>query len=128
MGQGMRVVHLEGRVHDEEVAARPQHLAHAEVDLAASPEPAIGQAEWAVGRTLGRPLAAREALRKGDLKARHWFAAGETVTVVAQGQGFAVTAEGQALGPGLEGQLARIRTESGRIGNLNPASQLKKKA
>jgi len=102
-----------------------QHLASGEVDLAASPDPAIGQAELAVGRTLARPLAAGEALRKGDLKARHWFAAGEMVMVVAQGQGFAVTAEGQALGPGLEGQPARIRTESGRIVTGMPVAERK---
>jgi flagella basal body P-ring formation protein FlgA len=91
------------------------HLAEAEVDLAASPDPAIAQAELALGRTLARPLAAGDALRQGDLKARHWFAAGDTVRVVATGAGFAVSAEGQALSPGLEGQPARVRTESGRV-------------
>ncbi len=94
---------------------RVHHLAEAEVDLAASAEPVIQEAQALVGRTLARPLAAGEAFRSADLKVRHWFAAGEVVTVVAVGAGFAVSAEGLALGPGLEGQLTRVRTESGRI-------------
>ncbi|MBL0088385.1 MAG: flagellar basal body P-ring formation protein FlgA [Ideonella sp.] len=94
---------------------RVHHLAQAEVDLAASPDPAIAQADLALGRTLARPLSAGDALRQGDLKLRSWFAAGDLVRVVAVGPGFAVSAEGQALGPGVEGQAARVRTESGRI-------------
>ena len=54
---------------------------------------------------------------------RHWFAAGEVVTVVAVGAGFAVSAEGLALGPGLEGQLTRVRTESGRIVSGMPTGE-----
>ena len=94
---------------------RVHHLAEAEVDLAASPDPAVAQAEVALGRTLARTLAAGDALRQGDLKSRSWFAAGDLVRVVAVGPGFSVSAEGQALGAGLEGQPARVRTESGRI-------------
>lgn len=94
---------------------RVHHLAEAEVDLAASPDPAIAQPDVALGRTLARPLSAGDALRQGDLKVRSWFAAGDVVRVVAVGKGFSVSAEGQALGPGLEGQPARVRTESGRI-------------
>lgn len=92
-----------------------QHLAEAEVDLAASPDPAIARTDAALGRTLARPLTGGDALRQGDLKARSWFAAGDTVRVVAMGAGFSISAEGQALSPGLEGQSARVRTESGRI-------------
>jgi flagellar basal body P-ring formation protein FlgA len=67
------------------------------------------------GRVLARPLAAGTPLRTTDLQNRQWFAAGDTVQIVAQGPGFAVTSEGQALAPGLEGQPVRVRTESGRI-------------
>ncbi len=41
--------------------------------------------------------------------------AGDTVRISARGAGFAVSGEGQALTPGIEGQTARVRTESGRI-------------
>jgi flagella basal body P-ring formation protein FlgA len=102
---------------------REHHLAEAEVDLAERADPAVGQPEAVVGRTLARPLAAGEALRRGDLKPRQWFAAGDTVRIVAQGAGFSVTADGQALGPGLEGQPARVRTDSGRIVTGLPAGE-----
>jgi flagella basal body P-ring formation protein FlgA len=56
-----------------------------------------------------------QSVRATDLRRRQWFAAGETVQISAIGPGFRVSSEGQALGPGLEGQAARVRTESGRI-------------
>lgn len=92
-----------------------QHLDEAEVDLVATPDPAITRRDALIGRTLGRGLAAGDALRQGDLKLRRWFDAGDTVRVVASGPGFAISTEGQALGPGIEGQSARVRTEGGRI-------------
>jgi flagellar basal body P-ring formation protein FlgA len=85
-----------------------------EVDLADAAAPLLNP-EAAVGRTLARPLTAGQTLHQGDLRARQWFAAGDTVQVTAIGSGFRVSGEGQALGPGLEGQPARVRTESGRV-------------
>lgn len=92
-----------------------QHLTLAEVDLAASPDPAHTVAEPLLGRTLARPLAAGDTLRRHDIKARQYFQAGDLVRIVAVGNGYAVSAEAQALGPGIEGQPARVRTESGRV-------------
>ena len=43
--------------------------------------------------------------------------------VVAVGAGFAVEREGQALTPGVEGQPARVRTESGRVLTGLPAGE-----
>jgi flagella basal body P-ring formation protein FlgA len=68
-----------------------------------------------VGRVLARLLAAGQALRQTDLKSRQWFAAGETVSLVAVGPGYSVSGEGQALTPGIEGQVVRVRTENGRV-------------
>lgn len=92
-----------------------RHLITAEVDLAERADPAIGEPAALLGRTLARGLAAGDALRRGDLKSRQYFAAGDTVRIVAVGPGYAVSSEGQALGPGLEGQTAKVRTESGRV-------------
>lgn len=92
-----------------------EDFALAEADIAADPSPAIRMPALAAGRTLGRPLAAGEPLHQRDLRARQWFAAGETVRVVAQGNGYSVAGEAQAMSPGIEGQAVRIRTESGRI-------------
>jgi flagella basal body P-ring formation protein FlgA len=92
-----------------------QDLREEEVDFAAGPGNAIADAAAAVGRALARPLAAGEPLHATDLKARQYFAAGQTVQVVAVGDGYQVSSEGQALSPGLEGRPVRVRTDSGRV-------------
>ena len=90
-------------------------LTLAEVDLAEDASVALQNADIAVGRVLAHPLRPGQTLRQSHLKARQWFAAGDTVTVVAQGSGFSVAGEAQALNPGIEGQAIRVRTESGRV-------------
>lgn len=90
------------------------HLALAEIDIAAEPGAVFTDAANLVGRQLIRPLAAGDAVRGGSLKQRQWFAAGETVSVRVSGPGYAVAGEGQAMTAGLEGQVVRIRFESGR--------------
>lgn len=92
-----------------------EHLHAAEIDWAADGQAPLNRAEVLVGRTLGRAVQAGQAVRPGDLRLRQWFAAGDTVQVLARGEGFAVSGEGQALGAGLEGQTVRVRTESGRV-------------
>ena len=90
-------------------------LRSAEVNLASSPAPVLTRQALAIGRTLARPLAAGDTLRASDLRPRQWFAAGDTVRVVATGTGWRISGEGLALAAGLEGQAVRVRTESGRI-------------
>jgi len=96
-------------------------LGLAEVDVAAERGAAIKDPALVVGRVLGRNLMAGATLRQTDLKARQYFAAGETVRVVALGPGWQVVTEGQAVNAGIEGQTARVRTESGRILNARPS-------
>ena len=86
-----------------------------EVDLAAGSGTAVLDPADALGRSLVRPLPAGAPLRSTDVKARQWFAAGDSVKIVAAGSGYAVSGEGQALSPGLDGQAVRVRTETGRI-------------
>lgn len=90
-------------------------LVKSEVDLAEDSSDAVMQASQAVGRTLAKPLMAGQSLRMAHLKLRQWFAAGETVQVLAQGNGFKIASEGQALSAGIEGQPVRVRTEAGRV-------------
>lgn len=92
-----------------------RHLQVAEVDLAASTDPAITQPGLALGRSLARPLAAGDTLRRTDLRARQYFNAGDVVRVVAVGPGYAVSVDGQAMSAGVEGQPARVRVDSGRV-------------
>jgi flagella basal body P-ring formation protein FlgA len=90
-------------------------LIQAEVDLAEDTSTAVADPQLAVGRTLARAINAGQSVRQAHLRPRQWFAAGETVQVMAIGSGFSVAGEGQALTPGIEGQPARVRTESGRV-------------
>lgn len=90
-------------------------LQSAEVDWAAAADLPFAQALPLEGRTLQRALGAGEAVRPGDLRQRQWFAAGDTVTVLARGNGFTVSGSGEALGHGLEGRPVRVRTDSGRV-------------
>lgn len=94
---------------------QPEMLRQAEVDWAALPAPPVVDAARLVGRQLARAVPAGTALRLGDLKQRQWFAAGDTVQLVARGAGFSVSGEGQAMGAGMEGQPVRVRTENGRM-------------
>lgn len=94
-----------------------EHLAMADIDIAAEAGAVFTDPALLLGRTLGRPLGAAEAVRAPALKSRQWFAAGETVQVHAVGPGFAVVSEARALSAGLEGQEVRVRFESGRIGS-----------
>jgi flagella basal body P-ring formation protein FlgA len=96
-------------------------LMQAEVDLAAAPGVPVVDPALAIGRTLARNLPAGATLRQPDLKARQFFAAGETVRVTAIGPGWNVQTEGQAISAGVEGQVAHIRTDSGRILNARPS-------
>jgi len=106
------------------VAARPlpagavlaaADLAQGEVDLAEDASSALVRDHLVLGRTLARPVAAGQGLRQSHLKARHWFAAGETVQVIASGPGFRAASVGQALSQGVEGQAVRVKTEGGRV-------------
>jgi len=90
-------------------------LMQAEVDLAAAPGAPVVDPATVLGRTLSRNLVAGATLRQSDLKARQYFNAGETVRVTALGAGWSVVTEAQAINAGVEGQVARVRTESGRI-------------
>ena len=92
-----------------------EHLALADIDIAAEPGAVFTDPALLIGRTLARPIGAAEALRAPALKSRQWFAAGETVQVLAVGPGFSAAAEAQALSAGIEGQDVRVRFESGRI-------------
>ncbi len=94
---------------------REDDLRRAEVDFAEDNASVVTDASLAVGRVLTRPLIAGRGLRQTDLKARLWFAAGDSVKVQASGPGFSVAGSGQALTPGIEGQTARVRTDGGQI-------------
>ena len=67
--------------------------------------------------------AAGAPLRAADLRQRQWFAAGDTVQLVAHGKGFSVGGRAQAMGPGIEGRPVRVRTDNGRVLSGLPVGQ-----
>jgi flagella basal body P-ring formation protein FlgA len=91
------------------------HLRLDEVDLAAEFSPVIVRPQAAAGRTLVRALRPGQPVREADLKARQWFAAGDTVRVVTLGSGFSISADGQALNHGIDGQTVKVRNAGGRV-------------
>lgn len=91
------------------------HLERASVDWAAADTPPFADDQALLGRSLLRGLPAGHTLREVDLKRRQWFAVGDIVQVVATGPSYRVSADATALTPGIEGQAARARTESGRV-------------
>ena len=98
-------------------------LAEGDVDLAEDFSAAVTDPDSAIGRTLAQNLKPGQSLRQSQLKPRQWFAAGENVKVVAVGTGFSLESEGQALTNGIEGQSARVRTESGRVLTGQPVGE-----
>lgn len=91
------------------------HLQVREVDWAATSQEPFTLPQDVVGRTLSRALQPGQAVRRGDVRLRQWFAAGDTVRVRARGNGFIVGGQGQAMSAGIEGQSVRVRTDSGRV-------------
>ena len=98
-------------------------LQEAEVDLAEEHTAVILDRRLIVGRTLAQALKPGQAVRQGHIKLRQWFTAGDTVRVVVAGAGYALESEGQALTHGIEGQPARVRTESGRVVTGQPSGE-----
>lgn len=108
-----------GIVASEALAAgtvlNQSHLKLAEIDWGVDAGRAHADIAGLLGRELSRPLGQGHAVVATDLKTRQWFAAGETVQVLARGAGYQVSTDGLALSHGLEGQPVRVRTSSGRV-------------
>ena len=102
---------------------QPGQLQRAEVDWAAAATPPLADAAQLVGRQLARALPVGAPLRAADLRQRQWFAAGDTVQLVAHGKGFSVGGRAQAMGPGIEGRPVRVRTDNGRVLSGLPVGQ-----
>lgn len=84
-------------------------------DLASQPPGTLTALSQAVGRSLRLPMLAGATLTANHLLNALTVQRGQTVRVVAQGEGFAVANEGIALGNAAEGQLVQVRLSSGRV-------------
>lgn len=90
-------------------------LMQAEVDWAAEASPVLDRREAWRGQVAARALQSGQTLRQNMVRPAQVFQAGATVRVLVDGGSFQVSAQGQALTPGLIGQQARVRVESGRV-------------
>ena len=93
----------------------------ADVDLAEDASPVVTDRRMIAGHTLAQSLRPGQAVRQSHIKARQWFAAGDSVRVVAIGAGFSTESVGQAVTHGIEGLPARVRIESGAVVSGTPA-------
>ncbi len=93
---------------------RPEDAMQAEVDWASEASTVLADpARWQ-GQLAAYPLSAGQALRQAMVRPAQVFQAGATIRILAQGPGFSISSDGQALSNGVVGQMARVRTESGR--------------
>lgn len=86
-----------------------------EVDWTRGPGLPVTDPAQLANRSLGRPLAAGQVLRAGDLRVPQTISAGDPVKIRLVGQGFTISAAGFALAAAGEGQPLRVRTDSGKL-------------
>ncbi|AIP04763.1 flagellar basal body P-ring formation chaperone FlgA [Burkholderia pseudomallei] len=84
-------------------------------DLTLLPLAVITDAQQAVGATALMRVAAGLPLRQDLLKSAASVSIGQTVRVVASGQGFTISAEGSVLNNAAPGQQVRVRMAAGQI-------------
>lgn len=87
----------------------------AEVNWAEESSPVLQEPAAWLGYMVSRPLTTGQTLRANMVRPAQVFQAGSQVKVVAQGPGFQIASDGQALTPGIIGQVARVRMDSGRV-------------
>jgi flagella basal body P-ring formation protein FlgA len=96
---------------------QPGDLALQEADLGRLPGAVVTNPEQALGRILTVSLAPGQPLRQDLLRAPPAIQQGQSVTLRAQGAGFVISASGKAVNNAAEGQIAQVRTPSGRTIN-----------
>jgi flagella basal body P-ring formation protein FlgA len=86
-----------------------------EVDWAAENSPVLAGPQAWQGQQALHPLVAGATLRQSSVRAVQVFQAGAEVTVLVDGGGFQISTAGWSLTPGVVGQPARVKLDSGRI-------------
>lgn len=93
---------------------RPEDLTVQEVDLGQLPGAVVIDPGQAVGRIATLSVAPGQPLRQDLLRSAPVIQQGQSVTLRVQGSGFKVSAAGKAVNNAAEGQIAQVRTPSGR--------------
>ncbi len=85
-----------------------------EADLGQLPGAVITDPAQALGRIATLGIAPGQPLRQDVLRSPPVIQQGQSVTLRSQGAGFRVSAQGKAVNNAAEGQIAQVRTPSGR--------------
>ena len=96
---------------------QPEDFSVQEVDWAASRSTPIANRAVLEGQELIRPVAAGRPILTEYLRIAPAVRAGEPISVVVEGQGFAISTEAVALSTAADGQQIRVRTGSGKVLN-----------
>jgi flagella basal body P-ring formation protein FlgA len=88
-----------------------------EADLGQMPGAVITEPRQAVGRIATVSIAPGQPLRQDLLRSLPVIQQGQSVILRSQGPGFMVSAKGKAVSNAAEGQIAQVRTPSGRTIN-----------
>lgn len=88
-----------------------------EADLGQMPGAVITEPRQAVGRIATVSIAPGQPLRQDLLRSIPVIQQGQSVILRSQGPGFMVSAKGKAVSNAAEGQIAQVRTPSGRTIN-----------
>lgn len=92
-----------------------QDLLARDGDLSNLPRAVITDPSQAVGSTALSRISAGMPLRQDLLKSASAVTIGQTVRVVAQGQGFAISSEGSAMNNASPGQQVRVKMAGGQV-------------
>jgi flagellar basal body P-ring formation protein FlgA len=84
-------------------------------DLTALPQAVITDPSQAVGSVALARVSAGLPLRQAMLKSASSVTIGQTVRIVALGQGFAISSEGSVMNNAAPGQQVRVKTAAGQI-------------
>ncbi|AXE93909.1 flagellar basal body P-ring formation chaperone FlgA [Paraburkholderia terricola] len=84
-------------------------------DLTGLPQAIVTDPSQAVGSVTLTRVAAGMPLRRDMLKSASAVSIGQTVRVVAAGEGFAISAEGSAMNNASPGQQVRVKTANGQV-------------
>jgi flagella basal body P-ring formation protein FlgA len=84
-------------------------------DLTNMPQAIVTEPSQAVGSVALMRMAAGLPLRQDMLRSASSVSIGQTVKVIAQGQGFAISSEGSAMNNAAPGQPVRVKTAAGQI-------------
>ena len=93
----------------------PSDLALQARDITQLPAGILSDPSQGVGRVLTSSIASGYPIRMDMLKAPTVIQTGQTVSIIAKGQGFNVHSEGKALTNAVPGQIVQVRTGSGQI-------------